>query len=216
MRSYRPCHRRLWDRAGRAGPSLPRHLGNVDHVRTAVLRAEKPSAGCAEPVPRAAEPRGREAPKLARIDRAAVRPYGGAADGCLRPILAARPRQPAEQAVAGPAGRERHGIALERREATIEHAVVPIAAKRSADRGAPGLVVPCRSPGLRHTRDVEVTRRIIDLRGIVGRDVAKCGGRILSALELSTGVVEDLGIRLLRLGSATDLARCLPAPFAWQ
>src|SRR3546814_6710261 len=85
MRSYRPCHRRLWDRAGRAGPSLPRHLGNVDHVRTAVLRAEKPSAGCAEPVPRAAEPRGREAPKLARIDRAAVRPYGGAADGCLRP-----------------------------------------------------------------------------------------------------------------------------------
>src|SRR3546814_5394709 len=127
------------ERAGRAGPSLPRHRGNVDHVRTAVLRAEKPSAGCAEPVPRAAEPRGREAPKLARIDRAAVRPYGGAADGCLRPILAARPRQPAEQAVAGPAGRERHGIALERREATIEHAVVPIAAKRGAEHNGRAL-----------------------------------------------------------------------------
>src|SRR3546814_6591081 len=87
---------------------------------------------------------------------------------------------------------------------------------RSADRGAPGIVVPCRSPGLRHTRDVEVTRRIIDIRGIVGRHVAKRGGRILREVELSTGVDEDLGIRLLRLGSAKDIARCLLARVARQ
>src|SRR3546814_18902592 len=46
--------------------------------------------------------------------------------------------------------------------------------------------------------------------------VAKRGGRILREVELSTGVDEDLGIRLLRLGSAKDIARCLLARVARQ
>src|SRR3546814_3050005 len=62
----------------------------------------------------------------------------------------------------------------------------------------------CRSPGLRHTRDVEVTRRIIDIRGIVGRHVAKRGGRILREVELSTGVDEDLGIRQIGRASCRE------------